>query len=463
MYGTLQITVIGVFLVEFTKEYWINCLNRSIRYGVTFVKWILFSLVMGTICGLVGTAFHICVEYATGFRESNHSIMYLLPLSGIVIVFIYRACGVKHSKGTNLVIGSIRSVENEIPSRMAPLIFISTVITHLFGGSSGREGAALQIGGSIGVSIGKIFKLDDSDKHILTLCGMSAVFSALFGTPITAALFSMEVISIGILYYCAFVPCLFSSVISFAITKKLNVIHDEYVIANIPSMDPSVVVKIIILAILCAMLSSLFCIFMKVTHSLFRKYFKNQYVRVFVGGLMLVVLGIILNTTDYNGTGMHIIKNALSGQAKPTAFLFKALFTAITIGCGFRGGEIVPSFFIGATFGCVTGGLLGLDPGFAAALGMVCFFCGVVNCPLTSLFLSIELFGASGILFFTIGCAVSYMLSGYYSLYNEQKIIYSKLRPHYVNLYTNQEIKTKEPGFIEGLLRIREDEADDVE
>lgn len=416
---------------------------------------------MGTVCGLVGTAFHICVLYVTGFRENNHPIIYFLPLAGVVIVFIYRICGIRHSKGTNLVIGSIRSTDDEIPSRMAPLIFITTVITHLFGGSSGREGAALQIGGSIGVSVAKIFKLDDSDKHILTLCGMSAVFSALFGTPVTAALFSMEVISIGILYYCAFVPCLFSSVIAYAVTKKLHVVHDVYEIANIPSADAAVILKVIALAILCAVLSSLFCIFMNVVHKLFRKFFKNQYVRVFAGGAMLVLLNIVLNTTDYNGTGVNIIERALGGEAKPAAFLLKALFTAITIGCGFRGGEIVPSFFIGSTFGCIVGGLLGLDPGFAAGLGMVCFFCGVVNCPLTSLFLSIELFGSSGIVLFTIGCAVSYMLSGYYSLYNEQKIIYSKLRPHYVNLYTNQEIKTKEPGFIEGLLRIREDEDDE--
>lgn len=446
------------FDVEFTKEYWINCFNRCVRYGATFIKWILFSLIMGTVCGLVGSAFHICVEYVTGFREDNHPIIYLLPFAGIVIVFIYRVCGIRHSKGTNLVIGSIRSTEDEIPSRMAPLIFITTVITHLFGGSSGREGAALQIGGSIGVSVSRLLKLDDSDKHILTLCGMSAVFSALFGTPITAALFSMEVISIGILYYCAFVPCLFSSVIAYAITKKLHIVHDSYVLTGIPSMGVLPVIRVIALAILCAVLSSLFCIFMKVVHSLFRKYFKNQYVRVFAGGVMLVALNLLLRTTDYNGSGMGIIERAVGGEAKPAAFALKALFTAITIGCGFRGGEIVPSLFIGSTFGCVMGGLLGLEPGFAAALGMVCFFCGVVNCPLTSLFLSIELFGAKGLIFFTAGCAVSYMLSGYYSLYNEQKIIYSKLRPHYVNLYTNQEIKTREPGFLEGILRIRDDD-----
>lgn len=443
--------------MEFTKEYWINCFNRCVRYASTFVKWIIFSLIMGTVCGLVGSAFHVCVEYVTGFRADNPAIIWFLPLAGIVIVFIYRVCGIRHSKGTNLVIGSIRSSDEEIPSRMAPLIFVTTVITHLFGGSSGREGAALQIGGSIGVSVSRLLKLDDSDKHILTLCGMSAVFSALFGTPITAALFSMEVISIGILYYCAFVPCLFSSVIAYAITRRLHIVHDSYLI-EVPAVGVSSVLRVLALAILCAALSSLFCIFMNMVHKLFRKYFKNQYIRVFAGGVMLVLLNIVLKTTDYNGTGMDIIARALGGEAEPAAFALKALFTAITIGCGFRGGEIVPSFFVGATFGCVMGGLLGLDPGFAAALGMVCFFCGVVNCPLTSLFLSIELFGAQGIVLFTIGCAVSYMLSGYYSLYNEQKIIYSKLRPHYVNLYTNQEIKTREPGFIEGLLRIREDD-----
>lgn len=441
-------------MMEFTKEYWINCLNRSIRYGRTFIKWIIFALIMGTTCGAVGSAFHLCVEYVTGFREENSRIIVFLPLAGLLIVFIYRICGIKHDRGTNLVIGSVRSSDDVVPSRMAPLIFITTVITHLFGGSSGREGAALQIGGSLGVSIGKIFKLNDSDKHILTLCGMSAVFAALFGTPISAALFSMEVISIGILYYCAFVPCVLSSVIAFAITHQLNIHHDYFTISVIPDFNIGNSIRIIILAILCAILSSLFCIAMHVISKLFRKFFKNQYLRVLIGGLMLVALTFILQTTDYNGAGMGIIEKAISGDARPEAFLCKMIFTCITIGCGFRGGEIVPSFFIGATFGCVTGGLLGLDAGFGAAMGLICFFCGVVNCPLTSLFLSLELFGAEGIVFFTIGCSVSYMLSGYYSLYNEQKIIYSKLRPHYVNLYTNQEVKTASPGRLDDLFHI---------
>ncbi len=451
--------------MEFTKEYWINCLNRSLRYGRIFMKWIIFALIMGTACGAVGSAFHLCVEYATGFRMENSRIILFLPFAGLFIVFIYRICGMKHDKGTNLVIGSVRSSDDVVPSRMAPLIFIATVITHLFGGSSGREGAALQIGGSLGVSVGKLFKLNDNDKHILTLCGMSAVFAALFGTPISAALFSMEVISIGILYYCAFVPCVLSSTIAFAITHQLSIEHTYFHIENIPAITIQSSVKVVVLAILCAILSSLFCIIMHAAAKLFRRFFKNQYIRVFIGGLILVILTVLLQTTDYNGAGMDIIGKAISGEAKPEAFLLKIIFTCITIGCGFRGGEIVPSFFIGATFGCVMGNIMGLEPGFAAAMGLICFFCGAVNCPLTSLFLSLELFGAEGILLFTIGCSVSYMLSGYYSLYNEQKIIYSKLRPHYVNLYTNQEVKTASSGHPEGFFHIRktEDNFDETE
>lgn len=427
--------------MEFTKEYWLNCLNRCIRYGKTFIKWLFCAVIMGGSCGAIGTAFHYSVEYVTGFREANNWIIGFIPFAGLIIVFIYRISGMKHDKGTNLVIGSIRDPEARVPFRMAPLIFITTVITHLFGGSAGREGAALQIGGSVGSSFGKLFKTDESTTHILTLCGMSAVFSALFGTPITAALFSMEVISIGILYYSAFVPCVLSATIAYAITEKFHITPTYFILHQIPDMSLSIGIKVIALAILCAVLSSLFCIALQMSAHFFHTVFKNQYLRIFIGGLLIVLFTLIVRSTDYNGAGMSIIDAAIHGTARPEAFLLKMILTCITIGCGFRGGEIVPSFFIGATFGCFMGGILGLNPGFGAAMGLICFFCGVVNCPLTALVLSVELFGADGILMFAIGCAISYMLSGYYSLYNEQKIIYSKLRPHYVNLYSNQEVK----------------------
>ena len=433
----------------FTKEYWLNCIDRTKRYAKTFIKWLICSAIIGITCGAVGTAFHYSVEYVTQFRSGHSWIIFLLPAAGLLIVLLYRAGGIKHDKGTNLVIGSIRNPEYNVPFRMAPLIFITTVITHLFGGSAGREGAALQIGGSLGASIGKLIKMDDNDKHIMTLCGMSAVFAALFGTPVTAALFSVEVISIGILYYSALVPCILSATISYAITEKFHITPTYFILNQVPEMSLATGIRVIILSVAAAVLSILFCMSMQVIGKTFKKYLKNQYLRILVGGVLLVLLTLAVRCNDYNGAGMNIIEQAIHGTAKPEAFILKLLFTCITIGCGFRGGEIVPSFFIGATFGCTLGGWIGLDPGFGAAMGLVCLFCGVVNCPLASLVLSIELFGASGILLFAIGCSISYMLSGYYSLYSEQKIIYSKLRPHYVNLYTNQEVKTNEHSETE--------------
>lgn len=433
----------------FTKEYWLNCIDRTKRYAKTFIKWLICSAIIGITCGAVGTAFHYSVEYVTQFRSGHSWIIFLLPAAGLLIVLLYRAGGIKHDKGTNLVIGSIRNPEYNVPFRMAPLIFITTVITHLFGGSAGREGAALQIGGSLGASIGKLIKMDDNDKHIMTLCGMSAVFAALFGTPVTAALFSVEVISIGILYYSALVPCILSATISYAITEKFHITPTYFILNQVPEMSLATGIRVIILSVAAAVLSILFCMSMQVIGKTFKKYLKNQYLRILVGGVLLVLLTLAVRCNDYNGAGMNIIEQAIHGTAKPEAFILKLLFTCITIGCGFRGGEIVPSFFIGATFGCTLGGWIGLDPGFGAAMGLVCLFCGVVNCPLASLVLSIELFGASGILLFAIGCSVSYMLSGYYSLYSEQKIIYSKLRPHYVNLYTNQEVKTNDHSEAE--------------
>ena len=433
----------------FTKEYWLNCIDRTKRYAKTFIKWLICSAIIGITCGAVGTAFHYSVEYVTQFRSGHSWIIFLLPAAGLLIVFLYRAGGIKHDKGTNLVIGSIRNPEYNVPFRMAPLIFITTVITHLFGGSAGREGAALQIGGSLGASIGKLIKMDDNDKHIMTLCGMSAVFAALFGTPVTVALFSVEVISIGILYYSALVPCILSATISYAITEKFHITPTYFILNQVPEMSLATGIRVIILSVAAAVLSILFCMSMQVIGKTFKKYLKNQYLRILVGGVLLVLLTLAVRCNDYNGAGMNIIEQAIHGTAKPEAFILKLLFTCITIGCGFRGGEIVPSFFIGATFGCTLGGWIGLDPGFGAAMGLVCLFCGVVNCPLASLVLSIELFGASGILLFAIGCSVSYMLSGYYSLYSEQKIIYSKLRPHYVNLYTNQEVKTNDHSEAE--------------
>ncbi len=410
-------------------------ISHWLMYVKIFIKWFAIAVLVGVLCGLVGSAFHHCVDWATHMQKENGWLLYLLPVAGVVIVFLYKMLGMEKDGGTNMIISSIRSSE-KVPILMAPLIFIGTVLTHLCGGSSGREGAALQIGGSMGAFIGRCLRMDEKELHIITMCGMSAVFTALFGTPLTATIFSMEVISVGVIYYMAFVPCLTASLTALAIARYFNVAPVKFTLTNIPELTIITVGKIVVVAALCAVCSILFIVCVHKAGKLYKEKLPNKYVRIIVGGILVIALTMLVGVRDYNGAGMDIVTNAIAGNAKPTAFLFKIIFTAVTLGAGFKGGEIVPTFFIGATFGNLMGGLVGFDPGFGAALGLVALFCGVVNCPITSIILSIELFGSEGLLLFAIAASISYMLSGYYSLYTSQKIVYSKLHPDYINADT---------------------------
>lgn len=400
------------------------------------VKWLSCASITGVICGLVGSAFHKSVEYAASIRIQHPILICFLPFAGLVIVGLYHITNMKEDGGTNRIIESIRN-SKAIPFRMAPLIFVSTVITHLFGGSSGREGAALQIGGSIGSTLGSIFHLDEKDIHIITMCGMSGVFAALFGTPVTATIFSMEVISVGVLYYVAFIPCLLSAILAFDIARYFGMKPMAFKLSSIPDADLPNMLRVLVLSALCAVVSMVFCFVLHKISKLYKKRLSNDYFRILVGGFLIVVLTFLAGSHDYNGTGMDVVSAAVAGEAKPEAFLMKLIFTAITLGAGYKGGEIIPSIFIGATFGNVAGGLLGLSPCFGAAIGLISMFCGVVNCPIASLLLSLELFGSKGLILFCLACSVSYVLSGYYSLYSSQKIVYSKLSPTYINKSTH--------------------------
>lgn len=411
----------------------IRKLKSAYNYVQTFLKWTLISAITGAVSGFVGMVFHVSVELATEIRGLHGSIIYFLPLAGIVIVAIYKMCN--FSKGTDAVISSIRTDE-PVSAFMAPLIFISTVITHLFGGSAGREGAALQIGGSIGSQIGRVLALDEKDMHIIVMCGMSGMFSALFGTPLTAAFFALEITSVGIMYYSGLLPCLASALTAYTLTVIFNIEPTRFILSAVPSASVASVFQLVFISALCACLSIIFCAVMHGSERGVKKLIKNEYIRIVAGGAAIIALTFLVGCRDYNGAGMNIITDAVNGAAKPSAFLWKIIFTAITIAAGYKGGEIVPTFFIGATFGCVIAKLIGFDPGFGAAVGMVAMFCGVLNCPITSIILSIELFGSEGIIMFSIAAAVSYMLSGYYGLYRSQKIMYSKLKAEYINQKT---------------------------
>ncbi len=396
------------------------------------VKWAVLAVLSGMIIGLAGAAFCLCMNLATDFRLSHPNIIWLLPAAGVCIVGIYHILNNEADTGTDLVISAIH-FNARVPLRMAPSIFISTVITHLFGGSAGREGAALQLGGSLGATLGRLLKLNEKDVHVMIMCGMSAAFAALFGTPMAAAVFSMEVVSVGIMYYSALVPCVISALIGHAITAHFRLSENIFHISNLPAFSVKNAVIICILAVLCAVVSIVFCIILHTAQNLYKKYFANPYLRALAGGCFVLALTLLVGSQDYNGTGMQVISRALKGEAVPYAFLLKMLFTALTLGAGFKGGEIVPTFFIGATFGCLFGNVTGFSPVLCTAVGMTSVFCGVTNCPISALLISFEMFGFDGMPYYLLACAFSYMLSGHFGLYHSQKIMYSKLQTTFIN------------------------------
>lgn len=411
-------------------------LRAAGRYVLAFVRWGLLAALTGLAGGGVGTLFHKAVEYATGVRLAHGWILYLLPVGGLLIVGLYHLLGTPEGFGTNQILDAIRG-ESKVPLALAPLIFLSTVITHLCGGSAGREGAALQIGGTIGQRVGGLLRLDDQDLRLATLSGMAACFSALFGTPLTAVIFAVMGISIGTLYHTALLPCLMSALAAFGVALALGVEPTRFAVA-VPEIAAGTFLRVLPLSVLFALVSILFCKFIHGTEHWMEKRLPNPWVRAAAGGLAIIALTYLVGTRDYNGAGMEIITAAVEqGTAHPAAFLLKLLFTAVTLAAGFKGGEVVPSFFVGAAFGCAAAPLLGLPAGFGAALGLVSVFCGVTNTPVASIFLSVELFGSEGLWYFALACGISYMLSGYSGLYSSQTILYSKLKARYINVHTN--------------------------
>lgn len=390
-----------------------------------FFMWLFLGITVGALCGVTGALFAKSISFVTEFRFQNGWLLFLLPVLGLLSILIYKLLGVT-DVGTNQVFEAVLT-EKKLPYLLAPAVFLGSVITHLCGGSAGKEGAALQLGGSISGAVAKILKLDEGKRHILTLCGMAALFSAVFGTPLGACVFALEVVRVGYIYSAALFPTFISSVTAFLISSALGVKPEGFELKILLQFELSVILKVALISVAGAVVSIIFCKALHISEKLFKKYLKNSYLRIFTGGVIIILLTLILKTTDYNGGGMNIIEKIFSsGEVKPEAFLLKIIFTAVTVGAGFKGGEIVPTMFIGATLGGSIALLLGLNPALGAAVGLAALFCGVTNCPLATCILSVELFGANAILYIAIGCFTSFLLSGNCSLYSTQKFIFSK-------------------------------------
>lgn len=418
------------FVTEFKKiviEIRVNIFN--------LLRWCIYAALTGLFVGGISVAFSALDIRANNLLKNNPGILYGLPFAGLIIVFLYRFAGVYKSKGTNLVISTIQA-KTELPVVMAPLIFASTLITHAFGGSVGREGAALQLGSAAAAGINKIkwLKLSEEEKRMIIMCGMSAAFSAIFGTPIAAVFFPMEVASIGIIQYSAMFPCFVSSVTARWLAHLYGLGKEQLGSVTDVGLNIEITWKVALLAVFCGLLSIAFCLLLKGVGNSFSKLHQNRYVQVFVGGTLFVVINLLLGTNDFLGAGMPVIERAVEGEVLWYAFLMKMFLTALCIGSGYKGGEIVPSLYIGATFGNLFAGLMGLPTSLAVACGMAGLFVGVTNCPIASLLIISELFGfKEGNIYFLLAIAISYIMSGYFGLYSEQNIIYSKFRTKYIN------------------------------
>lgn len=406
------------------------------------LQWFFLAIPTGLICGLVGTLFHLSVERVTELRADQPWLLFLLPAAGLLITALYKATKCE-GVGTNNVIRAVQSGE-PVSILLVPAIFLGTVLTHLCGGSAGREGAALQMGGSIGWNVGTLLHLKDHDRRTATISGMAAFFSALFGTPLTAALFAMMVEDVGLTFTSAFVPAFTSALIAYGCSLAFGIAPTHFALTA-PELTVWTAFLVILLGFACAAVSRLFCGLLHFMEHKVPQLLPNPWLRVFVGGVAVIAFSYLFGVGRYNGAGMGVITAAVEqGEALPWDFLCKIFLTALTLSCGFKGGEVVPSFFVGATFGCVFGPLLGLPAGFAAAVGLVSIFCGATNALIPSILMGFELFSGAGLELIALGCGICYMLSGHHGLYSSQTFVTNKLRSEYMSHKLRHKVKNQE-------------------
>ena len=389
-------------------------------------RGMLFGLLTGLVVGGCGSAFVHLLALAEQLRNETQWAALLLPIVGLLIVWMYKKGGIRTAGGTDLIIQAARG-EQPVSRVLAPVIFLSTLLTHAFGGSAGREGAALQLGGSLAELIRKALRIDGSFEDLAIMCGMSAGFSAVFGNQISAVIFALEISCVGMLPLGALFPCVISSITAGTVARYLGVRGVSYFLT---ASTPNALFygRVLVLGVACGLLSILVCYTFSGVRTGLERLLPNPYPRVIIGGAAVVLLTLGLDTKLYLGTGQILIDEAIrQGSAAPEDVVWKLLFTALTLGAGCKGGEIVPSFAMGASFGCVLGPLLGLPAPYAAAVGMVSLFCGVTNCPLTALVLGFEVFSFCNPGGFLVGVAASFLVSGYGGLYSKQKFAFSKV------------------------------------
>ncbi len=410
-----------------------------------FLKWLGLAVPLGMVVGSACALFLWSLDGATAARLQHPELFWLLPVAGMAIAVMYAAFGKSVEAGNNLIIDEIHEPGGGVPLRMVPLILVGTVVTHLSGGSAGREGTAVQMGGSLASGLARLLpRLNRTDVRTLLMCGVSAGFGGVFGTPVAGAIFALEVLIIGRMHSAALVPCLIAGIASDQTCLAWDVGHTHFHIASTLGMDSalhlapltvSLIARVTLAAALFGLMSRLFAELVHGLHRIFRQAIPWPACRPFVGGLLLIGLVWLTGTRDYLGLGVSspdptavtIVTCFHPGGAHAWSWLLKSVFTAVTLSSGFKGGEVTPLFFIGAALGNVAAGLLGAPVDLFAALGFLAVFAGATNTPIACTIMGIELFGGEYTVCFAIACSVAYLFSGHTGIYLSQRIGHPKV------------------------------------
>ncbi len=404
-------------------------MNQQIFVLKFTLKWLLVAMIVGLAIGSASAFFLVTLDWTTHYRENHPWLIWLLPLGGLAVGSIYHYFGQDVAKGNNQLIEEIQHPDKIIPFKMMPLIYITTIITHFVGGSAGREGTAVQMGGAIADSLTKPLKLNDNDRKILLMMGVSAGFASVFGTPLAGTIFALEVAFIGKIRYDALVPSLFAALLADYTCQELwHVRHTHYPILSGPHLAILPIVWSMLAGILFGLVGMLFA---KSTHfwsNVFKANISYPPLRPVIGGVLLALCFWLVGTSKYNGLGVPVIVASFTEKLPFYDFLAKIFFTSLTLGSGFKGGEVTPLFYIGATMGNALTSFIPLPLALLAGMGFVGVFAGASNTPIACTLMGIELFGAQSAIYLAIACIMAYAFSGHSGIYTAQKIGVNKYK-----------------------------------